>query len=103
MSPGIVPVARSGIYYHVMRGRRSRYTPEQKYQVVLRNLRGETQEALHLEYGISISEIQRWKQVFLEAGMKRLRMPAKSHPVLTEFRTLLQRISDETGGWKPQI
>jgi hypothetical protein len=77
-------------------------TPEQKYEVVLRNLRGETQESLQKELGIAVSEIQRWKQVFLEVGLNRLRTPTKSRPVLTEFRTLLQKISDETDGWDAQ-
>lgn len=84
-----------------MRGRRSKFTPEEKLDYVIRNLRGETQDSLHEKYGVPISELQYWKKEALDAALKRLRMPIKSRPVLTEFRMLLQRISDETQGWKP--
>ena len=47
---------------------------------MLRNIKGETQYALQKEFGVSSSEIRRWKQVFLESGAAGLRVPAKSKP-----------------------
>jgi hypothetical protein len=44
--------------------RRSRYTPEQKLEIVLRNIKGETTVRLQKQFRVSSSEIACLKQVF---------------------------------------
>lgn len=71
--------------------------------IVLRQVKGETWEELHAELKISISEMQRWKQVAMEAMRDRLELPSKAIPIRTELRRLIQRAKKETDGWVPNL
>jgi transposase-like protein len=85
-------------------GRPSRFTPEQKIEIILRNLRGETQAALHRELGVATSQIKLWKQLFLRAGAARLRGTITPNPsALTQLKAAMARIAEEVKDWQPDV
>ncbi len=50
-------------------GKRSRYTPKQKLEIVLEGLRGETQVTeLCRKYGITSGIYYKWRELFLGKG-----------------------------------
>lgn len=49
-----------------------RFSSEEKMDVVLRTLRGETREALSEELDIPLERIARWELIFLDAGKEAL-------------------------------
>lgn len=84
--------------------RPSRFSAEMKAKIVLRNLRGETQEALHHELGVARSTIKTWRRAFVEAGIARLRKPVEWHPsALDELQTMLRLLSEDTKDWTPKL
>jgi transposase-like protein len=85
-------------------GRPSRFTPEEKLQIVLRHLRGETLASLHRELGIGTSNLKLWKKIALAAALKRFQHPIETNPsAITQMRGVLDRIVAETKDWRPEI
>ena len=53
------------------------FTPEEKYEMVLRILRGESLEKLSKESGIPTSEIEAWRSSFLSSALAGMKQPSQ--------------------------
>ena len=66
-----------------------RFTPDEKLNIVLRHLRGESQGALHRQFGCQPSQVRKWKNVVLEAARERLGKQINPPCMTTRIRNLI--------------
>ena len=81
-----------------------RYPTNQRLEITLRHLRGETAVSLSRETGISERHIRRWKKIALLAIEERMRRPLTEKPTaLYALRMAMDQIRDEIVNWKPDF
>src|SRR5579864_9612745 len=81
-----------------------RYPTNQRLEITLRHLRGESAVSLSRETGISERHIRRWKRIAVLAIEERLRKPLTENPTaLHSLRVAMDRVRDEITNWKPDF
>lgn len=74
-------------------GKKKRWTAGRKKEAVLRLLRGEEVDALSRELGVTISELESWKQIVLER-MELLLKAQKEDPLYKPLQEAKKRIGE---------
>lgn len=81
-----------------------RYPTNQRLEITLRHLRGESAVHLSRETGISERHIRRWKRIAVLAIEERLRKPLTENPTaLHSLRVAMDQVRDEITNWKPDF
>lgn len=81
-----------------------RYPTNQRLEITLRHLRGESAVSLSRETGISERHIRRWKRIAVLAIEERLRKPITENPTaLYSLRVAMDQVRDELASWKPDF
>jgi len=85
----------SNIIREIKNATRKRYTAEQKIQIVLEGLRGQTTiNELCRKEGIAPSQYYKWSRDFLEAGKNGLTLGTKRSATSDEVRNLREENND---------
>lgn len=81
-----------------------RYPTNQRLEITLRHLRGESAVSLSRETGISERHIRRWKRMAVLAIEERMRKPLTEKPTaLYALRVAMDQVRDEIRDWKPDF
>ena len=76
----------------------SKWSQEQRFEIVLRTLRGETVAQVCRENEVSATQFYKWRDGFLrgaQEGLKDKRNPANRDPVLEENRKLKKLLAEQ--------
>lgn len=72
-----------------MAEKKKRWSANQKSEIIMKLLRGETLENLSRENQIPISSIVEWRDKFIEGGNNSLKARPEDNPELVEYQKLL--------------